>query len=254
MTRPRGPFRRSIALLVSVLLSWAMLSGAPAVASTPVSSPTTTPEAAGPKGAAVAVIAIFVHVSNPIAYDLKSLQTTRFSTKTNVGGAYAVLSVDTPNGPVYLYRGAIPTADTDFFFPLWNGSGNDGKRLKPSTYPWKLTLSKGGLATTTTRGKILVANITFPVNGVGTGMPQFYERHMNAGPANCYLTARTLAMTLTGPGGYRATVDSFACHSCHVVPHRTSYLRGATALKRRGQYVFTVKAPAGVHYYMSVVQ
>jgi len=195
----------------------------------------------------------YVRSSNPIAYDLKSLLTTRFTTKVYQAGVNGVLSIATPKGPVYLYRGGMGPANTEFFFPLWNGKAA-GKRLPPASYEWTLTLSKPGMKASVTKGKILISNITFTVNGVGTGKAQSYKRYMIKGSANCYIAGKPLSATLTGPGGYSQGVSRWL----DVPTSRTTYLRGARALKVRSTrttpYAFTMAAPAGGAYRMSVVQ
>jgi Tol biopolymer transport system component len=200
------------------------------------------------------VVVSYVRCSNPIAYDLKSLLTARFSTRVNVSAAYAVLSVATPKGPAYIYRGAIPAADRDFTFPEWNGRGPDGAKLPPSSYVWTLTVTKGDLSPSTTTGKILVSNVTFTVNGKGTARAQLYPRYMIAASANCYISAFPLSAVLTGPGHYSQMLSSWLS----TPASRTVYLRGARAptIKSTGStpYVFSMTAPAGSSYSMSVVQ
>ncbi len=103
--------------------------------------------------------ATFVKYSNPIAYQLKSLQTTRFYTNVDTGNVWAELKVATPYGDRFIYKGPIAAAGKNFFFPLWNGTGPHGENLPSSAgYQWTLTVSQSGLSSAT-RGTIAVTKI-----------------------------------------------------------------------------------------------
>jgi hypothetical protein len=152
----------------------------------------------------------WVRAGTPIAYDLKSFQSTRFTASVNTANVWAVLKVKTGRGDVVVYKGSIPTANTTFTFPKWNGMGPDGRRLPPASYNYELTISKGG-ASATASGKILISNVYFGFSG--HTYPDVIARcdgYLKARATNVYLTATTpvsevgggrwLGFGIKGPG------------------------------------------------------
>jgi hypothetical protein len=83
-----------------------------------------------------------IKVTNAVAYDIKSLQSTRFLASVDTTGVYAVLKVKTAAGDLVLYKGPINTT-APVQLASWNGLSG-GKRLPSAVYGVTLTINKGG--------------------------------------------------------------------------------------------------------------
>lgn len=95
--------------------------------------------------------------SNEIVYGSRSRRTARLTAKLPVSGAYAVLTIAAPGGPVRVYSGYTGSARAATTFPAWNGLDRYGRRLPTGRYTWKLVLSKKGYTQMTTTGTIHVS-------------------------------------------------------------------------------------------------
>jgi len=130
--------------------------------------------------------------TNPVAYELKSLLTTRMYCTVDTPGVWATLTVSNYKGVVKtVYSGAIPTANQRFWMPPWNGMDASGARLPTGVYNWTLTVAKGTTRTTTT-GKIAISKINFNVSAtLGDEQSTSFSRYMVPGPAFIYVWGYT---------------------------------------------------------------
>lgn len=128
--------------------------------------------------------------SGPVAYELKSLLTTRFSCDVDQAGTTGKLDILGASGVVKtIYNGALVQGTN--WLPLWNGLDSSGNKLPSASYDWRLTVSKNG-ESTVVRGKITVSKINFYVKGsLANGASTSASRYMIPGTANCYIWAKT---------------------------------------------------------------
>lgn len=216
-------------------------------------------DAAAAVGSATAPKALTARFSNPVAYELKSLLTTRFHASVDSPNVWAVLTVSCPSGPKTLYDGPIGAANQDFVFPAWNGTDAKGNRLTSSSYDWQLTVTKGGASSTTT-GKITVSRIFFTMKGRSSaGAVIHHQGYMIPGSANFYVGATTtrasdsLRITVNGPNHYNATVGDFGVVSASRL-NTTAYLRGVAAIRSRAVHDLYVTSAGDVTYGVTVIQ
>jgi len=214
--------------------------------------------------------------TNPVAYELKSLLTTRMYCTVDTPGVWATLTVSNYKGVVKtVYSGAIPTANQRFWMPTWNGMDASGARLPTGVYNWTLTVAKGTTKTTTT-GKIAISKINFNVSGVAAAQQAVKaSRYMVAGPAYLYVWASTtnssnnsafigVSGTTRPPAGYIGRVPI----AWFVFPNNTTYsyyLKDPCTIASKGMHDISVKnmamniaigntpAPT-MTYYLTVIQ
>lgn len=198
--------------------------------------------------------------SNPVAYELKSLLSTRFTCDVDTPGTWGRLDILGANGVVKtVYNGPL-TQGTNWF-PLWNGYGANGKRLPSASYDWRLTVTKGG-ESTIVRGKLTVSKIHFVISGqADPDTPYFYSRYMMPGNANVYsrivnnsgdTSCLTLAMFFspnTEELGY-----IYWWTNPNSVLNYTHYTRDYFDLKYRGVHTIGVMASEDSTFYMTVIQ
>lgn len=209
--------------------------------------------------------------TNPVAYELKSLLSTRFYCTVDTAGTWAVLDVFSADGIVKtVYSGPIAAANTKTYFPAWDGKDYLGRRLPSASYEWRLTLSKGGQSSVT-RGKITVSRITFFVKGEGSteGM-DLQNRYMLPGNANIYLDlaalgtdGATLSINIaypTNPAGWDPSFPTLQLielgdlqASAGAPLKQTIYLRGSQAPRYRGSYEFQ-NWFGSARFYVTVIQ
>jgi hypothetical protein len=191
--------------------------------------------------------------SNSIAYNLKSLQTTRFWGSVLYPNMWAVLKVGTPYGDRYLYKGPIQAAGTRFDFPVWDGRGPHGERLPSSGgYRWTLTVNKGGNSWTTS-GVIAVSRIIVTTSVTTTeeflqlrNMETFQDAYMLAGSYRCYLTAISTAAPTEDPGcfglmiWYPAGPTAALNHEWQFPAGTTVRANGSGTIARTGIHNFSL--------------
>lgn len=200
--------------------------------------------------------------SNPVAYELKSLLSTRFTCDVDTPGTWGRLDILGANGVVKtVYNGPL-TQGTNWF-PLWNGYGANGKRLPSASYDWRLTVTKGG-ESTVVRGKLTVSKIHFVVQGRLTDLgEESYSRYMVPGSANIYWQftnnswVDSLYFYLYAPSGTNvgwAYVD----FDENETLKGTWYLRkepgNDTLIYERGMHDFEISVANDVTFYMTVIQ
>jgi len=203
-----------------------------------------------------------VKYTGPVAYELKSLQTTRFYCSVDTPGVWATLRIKDGEGRVVktIYSGPINDANTWFYFPLWNGLDNNGKRLYTSSWNWELTVNKGGQTAVKT-GKITVSKIAFFV----TGRAQYpnvdlFSRYMVPGNANIYVRTSSpvsfdaFQFAIAHEGGYQYESRIIYNDVANSPVNSTVYLRGSTAPRARGMHVLGAAAYEDVSYYITVIQ
>lgn len=200
--------------------------------------------------------------SNPVAYELKSLLSTRFTCDVNTSGTWGKLDIMGANGIVKtVYSGPL-TAGTNWF-PLWNGMDASGKRLPSASYDWRLTVTKGG-ESTVVRGKITVSKIHFIVKGRLQDLGiAYYDRYMIPGNANIYFQATnesfvdSLYMYLWTPSDDLVGSGLISFEE-NETRKGTFYLRknpgNDTSLHERGIHTFEVDVANDVTFYMTVIQ
>jgi hypothetical protein len=203
--------------------------------------------------------ASFVRYTNPLAYDLKSLRSTRFYTSVDKPNVWAELSVKCPTGTKYLYKGAIPNAGENFYFLPWDGMGPDGKRMTSAAYEWTLRLSQSG-STSTYTGKITVSRICFSISGTAkAGSPVRTSAYMVPGSANCYIAATSgaasdaLYLSLAGPNGFAVAQRNFGVSSGAPL-NAVSYYRDAAAIRSAGTHAWTFTGRVAPTYRVTVIQ
>jgi hypothetical protein len=194
--------------------------------------------------------------TNPVAYDIKSLQSTRFYAAADQPNCYAVLKVKTASGYITIYKGALGTA-TSYF--SWRGLSADGHRLPSAVYDYTLTVNKG-TASATKSGKISVSKIWFTFSGRSVALATVKHRgYMKAGNANVYVSANSptkpdsMAMRIAGPGGLNSEIMYRYVYSWRPLS-ATVYLRAGTAIRQNGIQEFAVRCANDVRYTVTVIQ
>jgi hypothetical protein len=196
--------------------------------------------------------------SNPVAYDIASLQKTTFRTSTDVSGARAVLTLRTSAGNKTIWSGTLPKANAVVALPAWNGMVG-GRRMATGSFDWDLKVTTTG-GTTATSGKILLSKIYFGFSGVtAPGATRVHTGYTKAGFMNVYVSAGTSSaggtFTLAAHRGtsYSAGIGSWYLASGSRLG-ATSYLSGGKAVPSPGLTDFLVGGTAGANYKVSVVQ
>lgn len=203
--------------------------------------------------------AAFVKSSNSIAYNLKSFQTTRFSTSVDRPDVWARLSIRLPGTDKVIYDGPIHEAGKTFFFPLWDGKGPGGKPLPSANYDWELRITKSG-ATRYYTGRITVCRVLFAIRGsAADGGARSYPMYMIPGNANFYLTARSsrppdvIRVRVAGPKGYAAQVMALDLVDDSSVTG-TGRLTGGRAVRAKGAHTVGVSVDNDAAFGMTVIQ
>lgn len=199
---------------------------------------------------------------NPVAYELKSLLSTRFTCNVDTAGTWGKLDVMGANGIVKtIYSGPL-VAGTNWF-PLWTGLDAAGRRLPSASYDWRLTVSKGGQSTVV-RGKITVSRIHFAIAGQGGYLQQtYYSRYMAPGPANIYYDLKndtpydTLSLDIYEPSQRLVSHSSWEFDYQQRIPG-VLYLRNNpgndTLVRERGMHTLKIGTYDQVDYYFTVIQ
>lgn len=149
--------------------------------------------------------------TNPIGYELKSLQWTHFYA-TFDRPVWAVLTVHDGAGHevARVYDGAVPEAGKRFWFPSWNGKAAGGRRLPSSAgYTWRLRAYRNG-EVTEKAGRIAISRIIFTIKStlVNDEWPENqlsrevrWDRYMVDGKtANMYIQASAPSTETDYPG------------------------------------------------------
>lgn len=209
----------------------------------------------------------WVKSSNPIAYNLASLRSTRFSASVNTPNVWAELVVVNPKGGnITIFKGTIAGANSIVWFPQWNGKMPNGKLLPTASYDWRLTVTKGGQSAVA-KGKIIVSRICFSMKGTVSGyvdtddFGNSIERdgYMLQGNANCYVSVTTtfpedqVRMLILGPLDYGVMVtwDPFT----NAGPMSgTAYLHDEYAPRAKGLHRIVWMGNKGVTYSATMVQ
>lgn len=194
--------------------------------------------------------------SNPIAYQLKSLLTTRFSCNVDVSGATGKLQILNGNGVIVktIYNGALAAGANTL--PAWNGLDANGKRLFTAAWTWRLTVTKNGKSTVIT-GKIPVSKIYFSMTGTATSL-QSQIKYMMPGNANIYIQASTaratdrLSISCYEPSGRRVGTLSYPMTSAKPLS-ATAYFKLVTVVRERGNHTWKIGASNTV-YSILVIQ
>jgi hypothetical protein len=202
--------------------------------------------------------AAFVKYTNPVAYDLKSLRTTRFYTRVDRDGVRAELTVRCPSGVKKIYSGSVGPKGQTFYFPAWDGTGPRGEKLPSAVYDWQLKLTKDG-ATRTYSGKISVSRVYFSLSGVAKGgSPVKRAAYMVAGNANCYVTAKTSSRWDMLTVGLSSPAQSWPSRYWYLGAtsplSTTTYFRGTAAVRAAGLKTWTVTGRSNVAYTLTVIQ
>lgn len=210
-------------------------------------------------------------VTNPIGYELKSLQWTHFYA-TFDQPVWVVLTVHDGTGRevARVFDGAVPTANQRFWFPSWNGKDACGHRLPSSAgYTWKVTAYRGGQSASK-NGRIVISRVYFTIketvpNPAIADRPMTerrYTRYLVDGSANLYLSAgatETVTFQLTMPQTPTATA-TYAGNigSWRMVPgewlNDTRYLRPPTWVIARGIHDIDFESNASLNYQITVLQ
>jgi hypothetical protein len=198
--------------------------------------------------------------SGPIAYELASFLTTRFTFKCDQPNVGAKLILKTASGDVVLVNKSATgnAANTTFSLLSWNGKVN-GQRLPSASYTWVLVLNKNGHTATLT-GKLLISKIVFTLSGTSANnVPVSKQAYMVPGSANCYVSASTSAasdnfkLKLSGPNGYNVNVGSWVLNSTKPLSV-TGYVNGANAVRSRALHTWTMTGLHDVDYTVTVIQ
>jgi hypothetical protein len=224
-----------------------------------------------------------IRYTNQIAYDLRSLQSTRFIANVDHDSTPATLTVKTMRGDVVVWHGRIPAADTNFFVPLWNGMGPDGRKLPPAVYDWEFKIGYQGEGTNAairpmlagggeswvaarSSGKIIVSNVCFNVSGMalGSSEPRYHDAWMKPGNANMYVVLDALVdpspvdsfdLQLWGPVAGTYNVEkAWTGLAMGTRKTDTFYLRPPKEIKTRGIHTFQCAAGYQVRYNITVIQ
>lgn len=257
MNRLRARFVRSAVLVSALAVAAVLLSATPALAMLKVN---------------------YLRSTNPIAYNLKSLQTTHFYASVDTTGVWADLVVKTPKGDIHVYRGPMNVANRNFWFPAWNGLGPNRTRLPSSGgYIVQLTINRGGQFATA-KNSISISRWYGIVSGISenslagpdpTGIDMITTRTPWAwvvpGNMNVYVHATSAVTTLGGdalaltiasvPFAWDATWTApFSLDATHPLD-KTIYFRGANNTPgETDEYYFLVRGKVRVTYRIVEIQ
>jgi hypothetical protein len=205
----------------------------------------------------------------PIAYDIKSLQTTAFRFASGERGTRARLVVRgarSDGGDLVLLDKVVDaTVDSGWdvgpgpYYVTWNGRDEKGGRLRYSAgYTWTLSVSLPGRAPESASGTVIVSRILFVRSGASFGLPSIQTGYLRPGAVNVYLTTGTqvatgdtLSLKLSGPGGLSTRTRSFAVGRGTTCSARFA---GSDAPRRSGIHSFTFTARRSSDYRMTVIQ
>jgi hypothetical protein len=197
--------------------------------------------------------------SNPVAYDLRSLRSTRFVFTADRSACGVTLTLRTPNGPATLFSGVVPNAaGVPYALPAWDGKVR-GMRLPTGMYGWVLTVRKSGVTATRT-GSLLLSRVCLSFSGSSTsGIARTHSVYLVTGRATCTIEATSvassgrLAMRVTGPSSYDRSLGTWALSATRPLLAVAS-LSGSSAVRASGLHLFTVDGWGGVRYRCRVVQ
>lgn len=209
--------------------------------------------------------------SNPIAYALKSLLSTKMTFNANASSVHAKLVVNVPGGAWTIYDGNTANkVGESFSLPAWNGKNPATGQKAPfaASYSWTLTLSKAGQPSVTKSGTILLSTVYFQMKAAAggatthTGSGYLQSPPSATGSVNIYVSAAApsadkLAIGVTGPAGSRYT-NVVPTNSPWTLPGsglKTGQLTGTKKIPTNGVYTFTMKTnTTGVAYTISVIE
>jgi hypothetical protein len=210
-------------------------------------------------GMPLAKAAVF---TGPVAYDLKSLRSTRFVIRLTAPctARLTVYGARSDGGDLVLANRRITATGTDVTVCSWNGLNEKGERIRHSAnYQWQLddpvTHAMGS------GGYILVCRVLAGIAGTSTaGATNTYRTYLVPGSVTCYVNAwalvvpplDTLSARLTGPNAFALPTTNLALTPPEI--ERTLYFRGAQAVKSSGIYTMSVAAKRGAYYRMTIMQ
>ena len=213
--------------------------------------------------------------TNPVAYSIKSLLTTRMNLTCNTSGVHAKLVVHIPayrGKPAAdwtVYNGNIANlAGVEYAFPAWNGRSPVTGKQAPyaASYHWTLTVTGNG-ETATKTGSLLLCTIYFQTKGASAANHAVAARCYLKGSAavpgavNFYISAKStassdqLSLRLTGPSGYAAVPTSMPWRLPVRVPApKTPNVSGAHGIRTSGVYTIYFTGKTAVTYTVSVIE
>lgn len=200
--------------------------------------------------------------SSNIAYELKSMLSTRFTCDVDSAGTWGRLDILSASGVVKTVYDGPMTAGTNWL-PLWNGMNSKGQRMPSAAYDWRLTVTKSG-ESTVARGKITVSKIAFIIKGNLANLDSVYlDRYMIPGTANIYYQVSnnsyvdSLYMYLWAPSDDIVGTHMWGFDENDLLKG-TLYLRNNpgndTSCHERGLHTFDLSAANDVTFYMTVIQ
>ena len=204
---------------------------------------------------------LYLKNSTAIAYKIKSLLKTTFSTKLDMAGATGKLVVKVPGkADIVLFNGAITApAGANFNLATWNGLDKSGHRLTPSSYTYQLTVTKLGKSSTAS-SKITVSNVWFQFKGTSiAGAVHKHKGYLIPGNVNVYISASasapsdSLSTLIVAPNGYRLDFGTFGFGSATRVT-KTLYVRPPHQIRDTNIYEFDVHGHTNVTYVYTVIE
>lgn len=200
--------------------------------------------------------------AGPVAYELKSLQSTRFgfsASEPDVNATLVVHGARSDGGDLALFTDSSVKLWPDPSQVAWTGRNEKGQRLRSGVYSWTLTATRPGRTPQTVKGSVLVCRIVFDKEGVSIGgSAQALRGYMIRGDARVYLTAfspipggDTVSIRLTGPAAFSTASRSFHAES---TTDFTSRYTGPSAPPYRGIYTLTITARRNLGYRVTVIQ
>lgn len=139
---------------------------------------------AGLSGTALAGPAVTEHgVTNPLAWGLASLKTTRVYASTDASGASLVIDVLDHSGVCkVLYGGAAAAPGVRLYTAPWDGRDYRGVRLQTGNYKYRVRVTKDGV-TTSVSGSMPLCRSRFTLV---TDRDREFSRYFYAGVTRVY--------------------------------------------------------------------
>jgi sugar lactone lactonase YvrE len=202
----------------------------------------------------------WVKVTNPVAYELKSLLTTRFLFSSNLPAATGKIEIQTASGWKTV-KSNIPIAAANTTVSVsWDGK-IAGRRIPSAAYNYRVILTKSG-QTASKGGKLLVSKIYFSFKGSSAwGFVRHHTGYMVPGNANVYIsadpwsgTSDSLRISLRDPYTYRRTLGTWAVPAPPGHLNATAYIRYPYQIRTRSIHTFNVSAARTAGYEVGVIQ
>jgi YVTN family beta-propeller protein len=127
-----------------------------------------------------------IGVTNPLAWDLTSLKTTRVYATCNLPGRWMTIDVWDAHGVVQTLYSGPAQQGVRVVTPPWDGRDSSGRRLPTGNYRYRVRVNRSSDVTSVT-GPIVVSRVWFSVS-TSTTSGQL-TRYLPSGPVRVYATS-----------------------------------------------------------------